>query len=330
MSENPFHRAIYLTGPTASGKTAVGVELARRLDAEILALDSATLYRGMDIGTAKPTLEERGGIPHHLIDVLDPWETASVSDYRDRAHRAIADVESRGKQVLFVGGTPLYLKVLLRGLFSGPPAEPSLRQSLEREADSLGEAALHARLSSLDPATAARLDHRDRRRVIRALEVIEQTGTPLSALQLEHVQPAPDSVPVFALDPPRETVRQRINRRVVRFFEAGFVEEVRALSSDTRPLSETAAAAIGYREILAMLAGAADLAQTIDRVQARTRQFAKRQSTWFRGLDEVQSISVRPDESIESIAQRLAESLEKRRAPRPGQVRPDARTSIEN
>ena len=124
LMENPFHRAIYLTGPTASGKTAVGVELARILDAEIIALDSTTLYRGMDIGTAKPTLAERGGIPHHLIDVLGPWESASVSTYREWAHAAIADIESRGKRVLFVGGTPMYLKVLLRGLFSGPASRP--------------------------------------------------------------------------------------------------------------------------------------------------------------------------------------------------------------
>ena len=226
MTENRFHRAIYLTGPTASGKTAVGVELARRLDAEILALDSTTLYRGMDIGTAKPTMDERGGIAHHLIDVIDPWETASVADYREWARRAITDVEQRGRRVLFVGGTPLYLKVILRGLFSGPSADFRLRQELEREADSLGEAALHARLSTLDPATAARLHHRDRRRVIRALEVIERTGKPLSALQLEHEQHAPESVRVFALELPRTILRDRIDRRVLRFFEAGLVDEV--------------------------------------------------------------------------------------------------------
>jgi tRNA dimethylallyltransferase len=306
MTENPFHRAIYLTGPTASGKTAVGVELARRLDAEIVALDSATLYRGMDIGTAKPTLAERGGIPHHLIDVLDPWETASVSDYREWARRAISEVESRGKRVLFVGGTPLYLKVLIRGLFSGPAADAGLRKVLESEADSLGEAALHARLSSLDPATAARLDHRDRRRVIRALEVIERTGTPLSSLQIEHGQPAPEYVRVFALEPPRAIVRQRIDRRVLRFFEAGLVDEVRALLSGPRPLSDTAAQAIGYREVIAMLAGDASHAQTIDRVQARTRQFAKRQATWFRGLAEVRPVPVLTDETVEVIAERLA------------------------
>jgi tRNA dimethylallyltransferase len=306
MSENPFHRAIYLTGPTASGKTAVGIALARRLDAEILALDSATLYRGMNIGTAKPTLAERMGIPHHLIDVIDPWESASVSNYREWARAAIAQVEAKGQRVLFVGGTPLYLKVLLRGLFAGPAADTSLRSALEREADSRGDAALHARLSSLDPATAARLDPGDRRRVIRAIEVIELTGKPLSVLQREHGSPAPAFVKVFALELPRAMLRERINRRVLRFFEAGLVDEVRALNSGPKRLSDTAAQAIGYREVIAMLAGRASLDQTIERVQARTRQFGKRQSTWFRGLAEVRSVPVLPDESVEAIAERVA------------------------
>ncbi len=283
----------------------MGLELARRLNAEIIALDSTTLYRRMDIGTAKPTLAERGEIPHHLIDVLDPWESASVSNYREWARAAIADIEASRKRVLFVGGTPLYLKVLLRGLFSGPPADEPLRQSLEHEADSLGDAALHARLAWLDPASAARLDPRDRRRVIRALEVIEITGKPLSALQLEHDQPAPPCVPVFALELPRAVVRDRIDRRVLRFFEAGLVDEVRALESGPRPLSVTAAQAIGYREVIAMLRGQASLEQTIERVQARTRQFAKRQATWFRGLEEVRPMNVHPDESAASIAARL-------------------------
>jgi tRNA dimethylallyltransferase len=305
MTDNPFHRAIYLTGPTASGKTAVGVELARRLDAEILAMDSATLYRGMDLGTAKPTMAERSGVPHHLIDMIDPWETASVSDYRAWAWAAIADVEKRGKRVLFVGGTPLYLKVLLRGLFSGPAADAALRQTLEREADSLGNVALHSRLSALDPTTGARLDQRDRRRVIRALEVIERTGKPLSDLQLEHGQPAPAAVRVIALELPRVILHDRINRRVSRFFEAGLVDEVRALCSGPRPLSHTAAQAIGYREVIAMLGGEATLDQTIERVQARTRQFAKRQATWFRGLVEVRPARVLPDESAATIAERL-------------------------
>src|SRR6516162_4181132 len=133
--EDPFHRAIYLTGPTASGKTAVGVALARRIDAEVVALDSMTLYRGLDIGTAKPTAAERGEVPHHLIDVLDPWESADVAQYRTWAGEAIASIEARGKRVLFVGGTALYLKALLRGLFDGPGADLALRRQLEDEAD---------------------------------------------------------------------------------------------------------------------------------------------------------------------------------------------------
>ncbi|MHC5538491.1 tRNA (adenosine(37)-N6)-dimethylallyltransferase, partial [Singulisphaera rosea] len=139
---SPFHRAIYLTGPTASGKTAVGVALARELDAEVIALDSMTLYRGMDIGTAKPSLDERGGVPHHLLDILDPWESASVAEFRSWAAEAILSIESRARRALFVGGTPLYLKALLRGLFEGPAAVPEIRRELDKEADRLGPGAL--------------------------------------------------------------------------------------------------------------------------------------------------------------------------------------------
>ena len=167
MVLEPFHRAIYLTGPTASGKTAIGVALARRLDAEIVAVDSMTLYRGMDIGTAKPADAERGGIPHHLIDVLDPWQAASVAEYRRWALAVVEDIERRGKRVLFVGGTPMYLKALLRGLFQGPGADSALRLRLEREAEEGGTKALHRRLAAVDPPTAARLHPNDRRRVIR-------------------------------------------------------------------------------------------------------------------------------------------------------------------
>jgi tRNA dimethylallyltransferase len=309
-NEGLFHRAIYLTGPTGSGKTAVGVALARRVGAEILALDSTTLYRGMDIGTAKPSLAERGGIPHHLIDVIDRWETADVAAYRSWAQRALMDVEARGKPVLFVGGTALYLKVLLRGLFRGPGADRDLRRRLEREAELHGDPALHTRLAAIDPPAAARLHPRDRRRVIRALEVAERAGRPLSAMQAEHNRPAPASVKVLALEVPRASLYHRINERVLRFFESGFVDEVRSLVSSPRPLSTAAAQAIGYQEVIAMLAGLATLEQTIERIQARTRRFAKRQSTWFRGLEEVRHVAVAPDENPEMIALRLARLLE--------------------
>ncbi len=309
MNEHPFHRAIYLTGPTAVGKTAVGVALARRLDAEILALDSMTLYRGMDIGTAKPTGAERGGVPHHLIDVIDPWESASVAEYRAWALAAATDVEARGKRVLFVGGTALYLKALLRGLFEGPAASREIRRTLEDEADRHGDAALHARLARLDPPTASRLHPNDRRRVIRALEVMQITGRPLSALQIEHARPAPPDTAVFALERPRNELHDRIDRRVVEMFDAGLVDEVRALLNAQKPISPVAAQAVGYREVLDWLAGDLPEPELLPRVQARTRQFAKRQATWFRGLGEVRAWSVSRHEQAEQTAERLASAL---------------------
>jgi tRNA dimethylallyltransferase len=310
MMSNPFHRAVYLTGPTASGKTAVGAMLARRLDAEIIAMDSTTLYRGMDIGTAKPTQAERGEVPHHLIDVLDPWQQASVADYRAHARSTIEAVESRGKRVLFVGGTALYLKVLLRGLFEGPAADPSLRQSLEKEGDERGNEALHERLKTLDPATSARLHPNDRRRIIRALEVIELTGQPLSRLQAEHDRPAPRETMVIALERPRAELYERVDRRVTAMFEAGLVEEVRGLMAGPRPLSAVAAQAVGYREVIELLDGKLSLAETIQRVQTRSRQFAKRQATWFRGLAEIRPWPVDPAASDEAVADQLAKLIE--------------------
>ncbi len=309
MTENSFHRAIYLTGPTASGKSAVGVALAHRLGAEIVAMDSATLYRRMDIGTAKPTQEERGGIPHHLIDVIEPWESASVADFLNWAREAVTRIEARGRRALFVGGTALYLKALLRGLFDGPGSDAELRRQLEAEAEVIGDAEMHARLTAIDPRSAARLHPNDRRRVIRALEVHAMTGRPLSDWQVEHQHKAPATVPVIALEPPRDQLYERIDRRVVAFFEKGFVEEVRALRDADRPLSPIAAQAIGYREVLEMLEGQATLDQTIEQIQTRSRQFAKRQATWFRGLAEVRSLPIDPDARVEALADRLADEI---------------------
>jgi tRNA dimethylallyltransferase len=306
LLDDPFHRAVYLTGPTASGKTAVGVELARRLGAEVVALDSMSLYRGMDVGTAKPTLAERGGVPHHLIDVLDPWEAASVAQYRAWAAAVVADLEARSRRVLFVGGTALYLKALLRGLFEGPGADPQLRRELEDEAERDGDAVLHARLAAVDPATATRLHPNDRRRVVRALEVAAATGRPISAWQTGHARPAPAGVAVFALERPRVELCARIDQRVVEMFEQGLVEEVRGLASGPRPLSQVAAQGVGYREVLELLTGRATRAETVERVQARTRQFSKRQATWFRGLAEVSPWPVATGEPTAATAARLA------------------------
>ena len=305
-----FHRAIYLTGPTAVGKTAVSVALARRLGAEVIALDSMTLYRRMDIGTAKPTVQERGEVPHHLIDMLEPSESASVADYRRWAGEAIEQIEGRGRVPLFVGGTALYLKAMLRGLFEGPRTDPSLRATLEREADQMGDQALHDRLRLVDPRSALRLHPHDRRRVIRALEVIEVSGKPLSDYQVEHDRPAPRHVAVFALERPRPQVIDRINRRVEEMFAEGLVAEVRGLLAEVSPIGPTPAQGVGYREVIDHLAGRTDQATALDRTQARTRQFAKRQATWFRGLAEVRPFPLDADESVESTVDRLLRRIE--------------------
>jgi len=307
----PLHRAIYLTGPTASGKTGVGVALAQRLGAEVIAMDSMTLYRGMDIGTAKPTVAERRGVAHHLIDVLDPWESASVADYRGRALKTVAEIEGRGQRVLFVGGTALYLKALLRGLFEAPAADRALRESLEQDYVRLGGAALHARLAALDPVTARRLHPNDARRIVRALEVIATLGSPLSTLQAEHGTPAPASVPVFAIERPRAELHTRINQRVDQMIRDGLVDEVRGLQAGTQPLGPVAGQGVGYREVIEHLEGRLSLEQAVEQIKARTRQFAKRQSTWFRGLTEVRSEPVARDEGAEVIADRLARRIER-------------------
>ena len=237
-------------------------------------------------------------------------DPTSVSQYREWAKKAVDEVEQRGKKALFVGGTALYLKALVRGLFQGPGADVELRQRLEQVAEEHGDSVLHNRLAALDPATAARLHFHDRRRIVRALEVFELTGTPISILQAEHDQPAPAAVQVFALELPRGILHDRINRRVLGFFDLGLVEEVRGLQRASRPICQVAAEGIGYREVIAMLEGRASLSETIERVQARSRQFAKRQATWFRGLAEVRSVSIAVDEDAEAVACRIAEMIE--------------------
>lgn len=276
-----FADALILTGPTASGKTALALDLAERVGAEILAMDSMTPYRGLDIGTAKPTADERARVRHHLIDVLDPWESANVAWWLGRAAEACAEIRGRGRRPLFVGGTPFYLKALLHGLFESPPSDEGLRQKLEAEAAAHGNAALHARLVAVDPKLGAKLHPNDVRRVVRALEVFELTGRPLGELQQTWDAP-PADIPCVCLEWPREVLYDRIDRRVEVMIAAGWVEEVRALMA--KPMSREAAQAVGYAELISHLRDGVPLAETVARIQQRTRQFAKRQMTWFRGL----------------------------------------------
>jgi tRNA dimethylallyltransferase len=290
---SPFQRAVILTGPTACGKSALALDLADRIGAEIVALDSMTVYRGMDIGTAKPTLGERSRIPHHLIDVLDPWESLTVAWWLEQAKRVCQEITARGKRPLFVGGTPFYLKALLSGLFDGPPANEQLRRELESQAARDGKASLHTRLAVIDPLSAARLHPNDLRRVVRALEVFILTGKPLSFWQQTWDTPSfstrirgvpqPLNIPTVRLELPRDVLHERINRRVLAMIEAGWLDEVRRLAELPKPLSREARQALGYRELLAYLEGHGSAwKQTIELIQTHTRQFAKRQLTWFR------------------------------------------------
>jgi tRNA dimethylallyltransferase len=302
-----LRRAWFLAGPTASGKSAVALELADRIGFEIVALDSMTLYRGMDIGTAKPTAAEQARVPHHLFDLLAPHEEFSVVDYLAAAEAAMGDIVQRGRVPLFVGGTGLYLRSLLRGVFDGPAADPKFRQACAAVVEHSGPEDLHRRLTAVDPVTAARLSPNDVRRVIRALEVFELTGRPLSAQQQNPPLPI-DQRPshVYWLEPPRAWLHERINRRVEQMFAAGLIDEIRELLARPQPLSHTARQALGYKEVIDWLErGDGDERALIAEIQTRTRQFAKRQHTWFRNLEECTALPITGNETPAEIAERL-------------------------
>lgn len=298
-----------LAGPTASGKTAAALELAEMVGGEIVALDSMTVYRGMDVGTAKPTAAERERVPHHLLDVVSPSEEYTLADYLCDARSACREILARGKTPLFVGGTGLYLRGLLRGVFAGPEADWDLRRRWDAYAEAEGEFALHERLQQVDAPTASRLHPHDRRRIIRALEVFELTGQPLSRQQNEQPLP-PDERPcrVAWLSPPRDWLYSRIDRRVEEMFAAGLVDEVQWLRDSPGGLGRTATQALGYKEVLDYLAGRGTLPETIRQIQTRTRQFAKRQHTWFRNLVECHPLEITGNESPNEIAVELCAS----------------------
>jgi tRNA dimethylallyltransferase len=296
----------YLTGPTASGKTAVGIELARRLNAEIISLDSMSVYRGMDIGTAKPSLADQAAVKHHLLDLVEPNQDFSLAEFVRLAHQTVREIRSRGSKVLFVGGTPLYLKSLLRGLYEGPPPDWEFRKAIDQEIEQVGIAALRERLMLVDPLSAQKLHPNDKRRMIRALEVYRLTGRPISHQQTHFDEGLPpEKVRVFCLAWPREELHRRIDARVEGMFAAGLVEEVQALLERYEGLSRTASQAVGYREVLDHLAGKFDLRETIERVKAATHQFARRQETWFRGLSECRPVAQTEGQSAARVAERI-------------------------
>ncbi len=307
--ELPAQDCWFLTGVTATGKTRIALALAETLGAEIISLDSMALYRGMDVGTAKPTTEQQAVVPHHLIDVVDPDEDFSVAQYLDAAYATIADIRARGREVLFVGGTPLYLKALLRGLFEGPPADWDLRKEIEAEVAEVGSEALHARLEQIDPVAASTIHPRDKRRLIRAIEVYRATGQPIShqQLQFDDGREAEDCR-VFVLRRPRPEQNARIDERVEEMLQRGLVDEVRRLTADGRQLGRTAGQAVGYHEVIEHLAGRLEWDAMVSRIKTRTRQFAKRQGVWFRSLSECRFVDIEGDVDAEVLAHEIAQA----------------------
>lgn len=274
---------LVIAGPTATGKTGASLELAARFDGELIGADSVQVYRGFDIGSAKPTREELGGVTHHLIDVVDPDEDIDAAAYATLADRAIEGTLARGRLPIVVGGTGLWLRALLRGLVDVPPVDPKVRARLESAVEFEGAPALHARLAEVDPTTAETVHPNDALRIIRALEVYEQTGTPLGALRAAHALGEPRYRSVFiVLDTERDEHTRIIEERVRSMFEAGWIDEVRALreawGDDVRPFGS-----VGYREVLAHLRDGVPLDETIRLIRKSTRTYARRQRTWFKG-----------------------------------------------
>lgn len=301
----------FLAGPTACGKSAASLILADRLNAEIISLDSMAIYRGMDIGTAKPAKADRQKIAHHLIDIAEPHQEFSVAEFVRHAARAADEIVGRGHVPLFVGGTGLYLRSILRGLSEGPEADWDFRKSMEQRAVQNGPQWLYDKLTACDPMTAARLHLNDMRRIIRALEVFELTGRPISDDQ-QHKPLSPDDRPraVVWLEPPRAWLRERIDRRVEQMMAAGWPEETRRLMSVEPPPSRTACQALGYRELIDHLKGQSTLEAAVEQIKISTRQFAKRQHTWFRNLEECSSINLLGTELPEEIARSIQENRE--------------------
>ena len=290
-------KAYALLGPTASGKSQMALALAERVPLEIVSMDSAQVYRGLDVGTAKPSAAERTQVPHHLIDVVDPDQSYSTGRWRTDAIGAVRQILSRGKVPLIVGGTMLYYRALVGGLDALPQADPEVRAAINAEARGKGWAALHAELARVDPVAARRIPLRDTQRIQRALEVWRLTGKPMSSLQGRSSAGLPFTLKAFALVPSdREALAQRIAARFDAMLAAGLVDEVRRLRSRYRlSAGLPAMRAVGYRQVWLHLEGELDAAAMRAQAVAATRQLAKRQLTWLRSFRELQPAASLPD-----------------------------------
>jgi len=286
-------RLAVLCGPTAIGKTALSVDLAERLDAEIICADSRTVYRGMEIGTAKPTHDQRARVAHHLLDVADPAETFTLVEYQRRAREAVAAVRARGRLPLIVGGTGLYIRAVVDDLeIPEVPPDPDLRARLEAEAHARGGAHLHARLAALDPVAASRIHPRNLRRIIRALEVTTLASRPISSLQRVGTPIA--AATMVGLTMARDALYRRIDARVDGQLEAGLVDEVRSLLARGIRMRAPAMQGLGYKEIAGWLSGVYNYKEAVRLLKRNTRRFAKRQYTWFRKDARITWVDIAP------------------------------------
>ena len=303
-------KMILLLSCTAGGKTTASLDLAQRLDAEILSIDSMQIYRRMNIGTAKPSPEELARAPHHMIDVAEPSESFSVARFVEMADHAIKDIASRGRTVLALAGTPLYLMGLMYGMFDGPSADESFRAALRDRAGREGTPALHAELVKVDPEAGRRIHPNDYKRIERALEVWQATGRRLSEQQQQwSAEKMRYPATVVGIRREKEDNSRRINARVKAMMQAGLVDEVRSLLAEPAGLGEQARQALGYSQIIAHLQGEMSLDEAVEQIKIQTRRLAKHQRTWFRKYPMTRWLDIADDEPVSSIADRLYELI---------------------
>ncbi|MEW6183319.1 MAG: tRNA (adenosine(37)-N6)-dimethylallyltransferase MiaA [Bacillota bacterium] len=296
---------LVITGPTATGKTAVAVEVALRVNAEIISADSMMVYRGMDIGTAKPTGDERKGVPHHLIDVVDPGEDFSVAAFQALTVGLIRAINARGRLPILTGGTGLYIRAVLDGYRFAGGVDKDLRHRLMEEARRFGPVSLHDRLRAVDPETAERLHPNDSKRIIRALEIFNQAGAPVSKAVSVPAGPQYNSM-VYGLLMERQELYRRIEARVEAMLAAGLVEEVRGLLKGGLKRCAVSMQALGYKEIAAYVAGETSLDEAVYLLKRNTRRFAKRQLTWFRRDERICWLGVSKFSGAETLAEEIA------------------------
>jgi len=298
----------FLLGPTASGKTQIALDLAKRIDAEIVSLDSMLVYRGMDIGTAKPSAGEMAQVPHHLIDVVEPTEDFSVAKYVALCDDVEQDLKSRGKNALYVGGTTMWFKALAFGLIDLPDVPPTLREQLAQRLQSEGVMTLRTELQQVDPAAIERIHPNDHRRLLRALETWHSTGRSLSDWQQQWVQNKHVDECAWVLDWPREVLHQRVRMRFEQMFKEGLLDEINSLI-ERGGFGMTAAKAIGYKQILDHLAGACDLETALEKCVSQTNVLIRRQMTWYRSFSGLDFVDMPFTEGDDALVARLAQEF---------------------